>query len=210
MLQLDAQFDRLPLISILRGVRANQILSIAEGLYAAGMRIIEIPLNSPDALLSLELLAQTFSNELICGAGTVLSPQQVKDVQNAGGKIIVSPNCNVQVISATISRNLISLPGIASPSEAFSAIAAGASRLKLFPALSYGTSHLVALKSVLPSEVKMYPVGGVDETNLMSWINAGADGAGFGSSLYQADDCVDDVKSRALVLQQCWRDRHAS
>jgi len=205
---LDGEFDRLPLLSILRGVRPNQILSIAESLYNAGMRIIEIPLNSADALVSLELLAHRFSNELICGAGTVLSPEQVKDVQNAGGRIIVSPNCNTQVIRATISCNLISLPGIASPSEAFSAIAAGAKRLKLFPAQSYGVDHLRALKSVLPGQIKVYPVGGVDETNLALWIKAGADGAGFGSSLYRADDDARDVASRAMALQQCWRDTY--
>jgi 2-dehydro-3-deoxyphosphogalactonate aldolase len=200
--------EQLPLIAILRGVTPNQVFYIAEALIKAGIRVLEVPLNSPNALTSIEMLANEFSERLLLGAGTVTSTQQVQAVYDAGGKIIVSPNCDPQVISASLNKNLICIPGVATATDAFAAIAAGATRLKLFPAQTYGPNHLSALKSVLPAHIKMYPVGGVDESNLRQWLKAGADGFGFGSSLYQLGNTALQVQKRASSLCHLWEELH--
>jgi 2-dehydro-3-deoxyphosphogalactonate aldolase len=196
----ESTLDKNPIIGIVRGITPERVVGIAEVMMAAGIKVIEVPLNSPDALKSIELLAKNFDNELLCGAGTVTTTQQVNDVQNAGGQLIVSPNCNPAVIKSCIDENLICIPGIATASEAFCAIESGARRLKLFPAQTYGPGHLGALRAVLPADIKIYPVGGIDEGNTDTWLNAGASGFGFGSSLYQMNDSVRQVQVRALAL----------
>lgn len=202
------QLDQLPLIAILRGITPNQVLNIAEALIEAGIKVLEVPLNSPNALTSIEMLANEFAEQLLLGAGTVTSTQQVQLVYDTGAKLIVSPHCNPQIISASLNKNLSCMPGVATATEAYSAISAGASRLKLFPAHTYGPNHLSALKVVLPKHIKMYPVGGVDENNMCQWLNAGADGFGFGTALYRPGDTPSQVQKRALSLCCQWEELH--
>jgi 2-dehydro-3-deoxyphosphogalactonate aldolase len=200
--------EQMPLIAILRGVTPNQVLKIAEALIEAGIKVLEVPLNSPSALNSIEMLALEFSEKLLIGAGTVTSTQQVQEVHNVGGKLIVSPNCDPHVISTSLSKNMISMPGVASATDAFVAIDAGATRLKLFPAQTYGPNHLSALIAVLPAHIEIYPVGGVDESNLGQWLSAGAYGFGFGSSLYQPGNTAQHVQERASALCHLWEELH--
>ena len=202
------QLNELPLIAILRGVKTNEVLNIAYALVEAGIKVIEVPLNSPKALASIEILAHEFSEKLLIGAGTVTNPQQVQAVYNAGGKLIVSPNCDPQVISASLNKHLHCIPGVATATEVFAAITAGATRLKLFPAHTYGAKHLYALKAVIPAHIAIFPVGGVEESNLEQWIKSGADGFGFASALYRPGDNPSQVQQRASALIQLWEELH--
>ncbi|WP_304177443.1 2-dehydro-3-deoxy-6-phosphogalactonate aldolase [Phenylobacterium aquaticum] len=175
-----------PLVAILRGVTPDEVLEHAEILYAAGVRAIEVPLNSPDPLISIARLAAAFSDRAICGAGTVLAPGQVDAVAQAGGRLIVSPDTDASVIQRTVELGLASAPGFATATEAFAAIAAGARHLKLFPASTYGPGHLRQLRAVLPDDVAVLAVGGVGPDNMLDWWTAGAEGFGLGSELYKA------------------------
>jgi 2-dehydro-3-deoxyphosphogalactonate aldolase len=203
------QLNELPLIAILRGVKTNEVLNIAYALVEAGIKVIEVPLNSPKALASIEILAHEFSEKLLIGAGTVTSPQQVQAVCDAGGKLILSPNCDPKVISASLNMDLHCIPGVATATEVFAAITAGATRLKLFPAHTYGSKHLLALKAVIPEHIKIFPVGGVDESNLHQWLKNGADGFGFASALYRPGDTPSQVKKSASALYQLWEKLHS-
>ena len=162
-----------PMVAILRGVTPDEVVDISEALYEAGIRGIEVPFNSPDPLVSIERLSKHFGDRLVSGAGTVLTPQQVQQVADVGGKIIVSPNTNAAVIRKTVELGLYPAPGFATLSEAFTAIDAGATHLKLFPAVTYGTGHVRQMKAVLPKTAVVWAVGGVGAADMADWWAAG-------------------------------------
>jgi 2-dehydro-3-deoxyphosphogalactonate aldolase len=189
-----------PLIAILRGVTPDDVVDIGRALIDNGIRTIEVPLNSPHALESIQQLSQTFGSQCLCGAGTVLDSSQVDDVHASGGSLIVSPNTDARVIRRALSLGLTVMPGFATATEAFDAIAAGATSLKLFPAATYGTSHLQALRAVLPPGVRVYAVGGVGSRNLAEWVRAGVDGFGIGTDLFQPGRSAGDVARAAAAV----------
>ena len=197
------QFESLPplnLVGILRGVVPEKALEVAMALYAAGFRAIEVPLNSPQPFASVSALAGALPADCLVGAGTVLSGQDVHRTHAAGGRLVVAPNCDEQVIGAATQLGMQVMPGIATATEAFSAVRAGATQLKLFPASTYGPQHLRALRSVLPKEIKVFPVGGVTAEQIPGWLAAGAAGFGFGSELFRPEYSLDDIRQRAQLL----------
>ncbi|MCL4140064.1 UNVERIFIED_CONTAM: hypothetical protein GTU68_061311 [Idotea baltica] len=188
------------LIAILRGIKPDEVEKISEAIFESGISKIEVPLNSPNPFDSIERLANQFSNNAIVGAGTVLSAGQVIDVAQAGGQMVVSPNCNVKVIQATKENKLLSYPGVFTATECFEALNAGADGLKLFPASVLGIDGLKALKAVLPLDVITYGVSGIAPDNFQLWCDAGMTGFGMGSYLYKPGASVSEVKSRAEQL----------
>ncbi len=186
-----------PLVAIIRGVTPDEAEAVGEALYEAGIRIIEVPLNSPDPLKSIERLAGSLGERALVGAGTVLRPGQVADVQSAGGRLIVSPNTYVDVIAATVAAGLISCPGFFTPSEAFAALAAGAHALKLFPAEAATPAVVRAQRAVLPRDVPLLVVGGVKPDVLGAWLDAGADGFGLGSGVFKPGNTSAQVLENA-------------
>jgi 2-dehydro-3-deoxyphosphogalactonate aldolase len=187
------------MVAILRGLTTQRAAETGAALTAAGFRTIEVPLNSPDPFRSIELLAKAHPDCLV-GAGTVLSQDEVDRLHGAGGKLAVSPNCDAQVIRRALQFGMRVMPGIATATEAFTAIQAGATELKLFPASSYGAGHLRALKSVLPKHVRVYPVGGVGSQDIAAWLGSGADGFGFGGELFKPAYTLAEVAARAKGL----------
>ena len=175
------------LIGILRGIKPQQVLSVVDTLIEAGITQIEVTLNSPDPLQSLELMARHVADTALVGAGTVLSVEQVHAVADVGGQLIVSPNFNADVVAATKSRGMFSAPGVLTPSECFNALQAGADALKLFPAPQIGMDGLKAMRAVLPQQTQVWVVGGVNAETIGPWIQAGANGFGIGSTLYVPD-----------------------
>lgn len=190
-----------PLVAIVRGVTPTEVEAIGDAIHEGGIRIIEVPLNSPDPLASIELLSKKFGDEVLVGAGTVVDPTDVGRVWDAGGRIIVSPDSNLDVIAATAAIDLISSPGYFTPSEAFAAIEAGATALKLFPAEAASPAVLKAQRAVLPKDVPILIVGGVKPDNMRPWLNAGATGFGLGGGLYQPGQSPAETleKTRAYV-----------
>ena len=188
------------IIAILRGIQPGEVLEIGQALVDAGITTIEVPLNSPDPLKSINLLAEAFGDTAAIGAGTVLSPQDVADVANAGGRLIVSPDCNTSVIDATKAAGLASYPGVATPTECFAALRHGADGLKLFPSFLIGLKGLQAIKAVLPEGTKTYAVGGAGPDNFAEWLKVGIMGFGIGTSIYKAGFSVEDVRSRAEAI----------
>lgn len=173
------------IIAILRGVRPDEVAAIGEALVAAGIDRIEVPLNSPDPLRSIATLVETLAGRALIGAGTVLTPADVDAVRSAGGKLIVSPDCNPAVIDRTKELGLQSYPGTATPTECFTALRHGADGLKLFPAFLVGTKGIGAIRAVLPADTKTYAVGGVGPDNFRDWFAAGITGFGIGASIYK-------------------------
>jgi 2-dehydro-3-deoxyphosphogalactonate aldolase len=192
------------IIAILRGVQPEMVLEIGAALLDCGIRIIEVPLNSPQPLLSIERLASRFGGQALIGAGTVLSPEQVHDVAAAGGRLIVSPNMDRAVVERTLQQGLESLPGVMTATEAFSALAAGARHLKLFPASSVGPAHVRALRDVLPGDVRIWAVGGAGAANLRDWVAAGAAGVGVGGALFTPGTSTATLTQRARELVSAW------
>ena len=190
-----------PLVGIIRGVAPDDVEAIGAAIFDAGIRIIEVPLNSPDPLASIRKLSASFGDRALIGAGTVLDPGQVDEVKEAGGRLIVSPSTDPAVIRASVAAGLISCPGYFTPSEAFTAIAAGAQALKFFPAEAATPAVLRAQKAVLPNDVPVIVVGGVTPDSMRSWLDAGADGFGLGSGLYSPSQspAVTAEKARAYV-----------
>lgn len=184
------------MVAILRGLTPERAVETGAALVQAGFRSIEVPLNSPRPFDTIELLAAAHPDCLV-GAGTVLTAVDVNNVRAAGGRLIVSPNCDAQVIRHALGFGLRVMPGVATATEAFAAIHAGATELKLFPASTYGAGHLRALKSVLPKHVKMYPVGGIGSQDIAEWLASGADGFGFGGELFKPAYTLADVAARA-------------
>ncbi|ALN63789.1 KDPG and KHG aldolase family protein [Lysobacter antibioticus] len=184
-------------VAILRGIAPREVLAIAEALVTRGVGAIEVPLNSPEPFVSIELLQRAFGGDCLCGAGTVLDLGQVERLHAAGGRLLVAPNTNAAVIRRALELGLVPMPGVGSVSEAFEAIAAGADMLKLFPASTYGPGHVRALRAVLPQGVRICAVGGVDERNAAQWRHAGVDGYGLGSGLYRPGMTAEEVGRRA-------------
>ena len=187
-----------PIVAILRGVEPVHVLAIADRLWSAGIRAIEVPLNSPDPFRSIAALAKAERPaDSLVGAGTVLSVEDVRRTEEAGGRLIVAPNCDAAVIAEAGKLGLAVLPGIATATEAFSALRAGARQLKLFPAAALGPRFLKALAAVLPPNCQVFPVGGVGAEELYDWLAAGAAGFGFGSELFRPDYTIDAIDQRA-------------
>lgn len=195
---LEQAFAAAPIVAIIRGVRPDEVVAVAEALYEGGVRVVEVPMNSPEPLESIRRL-QAVAGRMVWGAGTVLDGKTVDAVADAGGQVIVSPNTDPSVIRQAIERRLTPMPGFGSASEAFAAIRAGARYLKLFPASTYGPDHLRALKAVLPPEAPVLPVGGVGPSAMAEWWAAGARGFGLGSDLYEPGRSLDEVRQRAAA-----------
>jgi 2-dehydro-3-deoxyphosphogalactonate aldolase len=200
---LASLLQELPLIAILRGIRPAEIAAAADALTGAGFRIIEIPLNSPDPLESIRHLAGRPG--LLTGAGTVLSPAEVEAVAAAGGRLMVAPNADREVIAAAKRHGMVALPGAATPSEAFAALAAGADGLKMFPAEILPPKAVKAWRAVLPREVPLLPVGGITPESMADYLAAGADGFGLGSALYKPGMSATELGGRATAFAAAWR-----
>ena len=198
---LHSYLDACPLIAILRGVKPDEVEAVAEAAYDGGLRIIEIPLNSPEPFRSIEVLAKSFGERALVGAGTVLDPADVARVRDAGGRLIVSPDTNASVIGATAAAGMISCPAFFTPSEAFLALRSGATALKLFPAEAATPAVLKAHLAVLPKDVTVLIVGGIKPDNMRRWMDAGATGFGLGSGLYKPGQPPSETldKARAYV-----------
>ena len=201
---LDDALAECGLVAILRGVQPAEAAGIGEALFAAGIRVLEVPLNSPDPFASIELLAKAASGRFMVGAGTVLKPEQVDLLHAAGGTLCVSPDCSPDVIARAIKLGLTPLPGVFTPTEAFAAIRAGASYIKLFPAEAASPAVLKAWRAVLPGNVHVLPVGGISAANMGDWLSAGAAGFGIGSSLFKPGDKPKDVSAKASALVAAW------
>jgi 2-dehydro-3-deoxyphosphogalactonate aldolase len=194
---LHRYLDQCPVIAIVRGVTPDEAEPIGQAIYDGGIRIIEVPLNSPDPLTSIERLAKKFGDSMLVGAGTVVERTQVEAVRQAGGRLVVAPNTNTDMISAAANAGMVSCPGYFTPSEAFSAHAAGATALKLFPAEAATPAFLKALLAVIPNDVPQIIVGGVNPDNMSPWLDAGATGFGLGSGLYKPGRSPADTLERA-------------
>jgi 2-dehydro-3-deoxyphosphogalactonate aldolase len=191
-------------VAILRGVRPEEVVRLGEALLEARIRLIEVPLNSPRALDSVAALADAIGTRALIGAGTVLTVAEADAVADAGGRLLVSPHCDPQIIRRGIERGLTVMPGFLSPSEAFAAITAGARDLKLFPARTVGAQHVAALKEVLPADVRVWAVGGVGADNLAEWLANGAAGVGVGGALYRPGITPEQIALRARQLVAAW------
>jgi 2-dehydro-3-deoxyphosphogalactonate aldolase len=191
------------LIAILRGVTPDEVLALGECLVDSGITTLEVPLNSPEPLRSLRLLADRFAGRAVIGAGTVLTPVQAEQVAQAGATLVLSPDMNPEVIVRTRSLGLTAMPGVATPTEAFRALAAGAQALKLFPADVLGVASLKAWRSVLPADVRIVAVGGISAGNAADFVAAGAAGVGVGGWLYQPGRPLAQIAQRARQLVQC-------
>lgn len=189
------------IIAIIRGVRPDEALAVTEAILSAGIETIEVPLNSPDPFKSIAMMADEFGDQALIGAGTVLTTRDVEAVADAGGRLVVSPDCNDAVIKATKAAGMLSAPGVFSPTECFAALRAGADMLKIFPAEIIGPKGIKAIRAVLPKDLKLYAVGGVSAANIGDWHLAGTSGFGIGSAIYKAGDDPATVadKARALV-----------
>lgn len=200
-MELSGWLARCPLIAILRGVRPTEVEAVAAALEAAGIAIVEVPLNSPTPLESIARLARGFGDRLLIGAGTVTERTQVEAVAEAGGRLLVTPHADPALVRAGKARGMLAVPGFFTPAEAFALLAAGADGLKLFPAEAASPSVLRALLAVLPAGTQLVPVGGMDAASVPAWRAAGAAGFGIGSALYRAGDDAATVgaKARSLV-----------
>lgn len=194
-------FAECPLVAIIRGVTPGEAKAIAGALYEGGIRIIEVPLNSPQPFESIRTIADAYGDRALVGAGTVLHPDDVARVKDAGGRLVVSPNTDIPVIEATVAAGLVSSPGYFTPSEAFDAILAGAHSIKLFPAEAASPKVVKAQKAVLPNDVPLIVVGGVTPESIPDWIGGGVDGFGLGGGLYKPGQDTETTlaKARAYV-----------
>jgi 2-dehydro-3-deoxyphosphogalactonate aldolase len=195
--ELQRRLSECPLVAIIRGVTPADAEAIGEAIYGAGIRIIEVPLNSPDPLESIGILARSLGDRALIGAGTVLSVDDVARVRDAGGRIIVSPNTDTEVIAAAAAAGLVSAPGFYTPSEGFEALKAGAHALKLFPAEAASPAVVKAMRAVLPKTVPVLVVGGVKPGNMRAYLDAGANGFGLGSGVYKPGQSAAEVAAQA-------------
>jgi len=195
---------RLPLIAILRGVKPAEVLAVADALLANSFTLIEVPLNSPDPLDSIAALSRHAGTRALVGAGTVLTTLQVRQVADAGGRLIVMPHADVVLIRAAKALGLTCLPGVATPTEAFAALAAGADGLKLFPAEAITPAIVKAWRAVLPAATRLYPVSGIQPQTMRPYLDAGANGFGLGSALYRPGDSPAQVAAHAARFVETW------
>ncbi len=202
--QFHAHMDSLPLMAILRGLKPEEALDVGQAIVNAGFHILEVPLNSPDPLRSIQILAAAFPHALV-GAGTVTTAQQVRDIKAAGGQLIISPHLDDNVVCEAVNLGLISLPGVATPSEAFKAIALGAHGLKLFPAEMISPAVVKSMRAVLPKHIRLIPVGGIGTHNMANYRNSGASGFGIGSALFAPGKSAKAVGESAAAFVQAWK-----
>ncbi len=200
-MDVRAWLERSPLVAILRGVQPAEVESICSALERAGISIVEVPLNSPRPLESISILSRSFGDRMLIGAGTLTTPSQVDEVAAAGGRLIVTPHADTEIVRAAKRAGLFACPGFFNPTEAFALLDAGADAIKLFPAEVLGPPMLKALRAVLPTGALIIPVGGVDADQIAPWMAAGALGLGVGSSIYRAGDdaAIVEAKGRALM-----------
>ena len=196
---------KLPLVAILRGLKPSEAPEILEALVGEGFALIEIPLNSPDPLASISAMRRLAPPEAFVGAGTVLSVADVEAVAGAGGDLVVTPNANAPVIARARALGLICLPGVATPTEAFAALEAGADGLKAFPAEMIGPAIVKAWRAVIPARVPILPVGGIGPANMAAYVAAGASGFGLGSAIYKPGDTAARVRDNAAAFVAAWR-----
>ena len=188
------------IIAILRGIKPDEAVEIASVLIQSGIDKIEVPLNSPYPLKSISAMVERFSDQALIGAGTVLNVEEVQQIAAIGAKLIVSPNCDLEVISATKEAGLLSYPGVMTPTECFAALKAGADGLKIFPSSLIGPDGVKAIRAVLPPLTEVLAVGGAGAENFDQWLQAGVDGFGIGSALYKPGMSADDVAAKAAAL----------
>ena len=205
MTSLETSLAELPLIAILRGVRPGEAVAVGQALFDAGFRIIEVPLNSPDPLQSIANLAAAFGDRALIGAGTVLSAEAVDEVAAANGRLIVMPHSDAAVITQPKAQTVLCLPGVATPTEAFAALAAGADGLKMFPGESLPPVVVKAWRAVLPAGLGLFPVGGISADKMADYRVAGATGFGLGSALYKPGMTAADVGLNAQSFVAAWR-----
>ena len=200
-MKLDEALERCPAVAILRGVRPDEILDHTEALKQAGMFGVEVPLNSPEPLVSIARMTEAFGADMACGAGTVLTRGMVDAASAAGARLIISPNTDIGVIARAVELGLDPAPGFATASEAFRALDAGARHLKLFPASTYGPGHVRQLKAVLPASVVVWAVGGVGEADMADYWAAGVRAFGIGSEVYRPGQAAEETgrKARRIV-----------
>jgi 2-dehydro-3-deoxyphosphogalactonate aldolase len=196
--------NTLPLVAILRGVKPEEAEAVGDSLIEAGFKIVEVPLNSPDPFKSIELIAKRLGERAIVGAGTVLKVSDVETLAAVGGQICISPNTNVEVIKRAKQLGLISFPAFFTPTEAFAAIDAGADAIKLFPAELAGPKGLKAMNAVIPRTTPVFPVGGIEPTNMGEYLSVGARGFGIGSSVYKPGDTAEIVYEKARAFVTAW------
>ena len=208
MTQLLAKFhahmDSLPLVAILRGLKPEEAFEVGQAILNAGFHILEVPLNSPDPLRSIQILAEAFPSALV-GAGTVTTAQQVRDIKAAGGQLIISPHLDDNVVCEAVNLGLISVPGVATPTEAFRAIALGAHGLKFFPAEMISPAVVKSMRAVLPAQIRLIPVGGIGTHNMANYRQCGASGFGIGSALFSPGKSAQAVGESARAFVQAWQ-----
>jgi len=201
--QFGAAMAQLPLVAILRGIGPAEAPAVGDALVASGWRLLEVPLNSPEPLRSIELLAARCSDALV-GAGTVLEASQVGEIHRAGARLVIAPNFNPEVAAEARRLGMAYVPGVLTPSEAFAALAAGAAALKLFPAEMISPAAVKAMRAVIPASVMLLPVGGIHPGNMASYRAAGASGFGIGSALFKPGTTAEEVKAAALRFKSAW------
>jgi 2-dehydro-3-deoxyphosphogalactonate aldolase len=192
------------LVAILRGIQPQEAVEISKAIFEAGIEAIEVPLNSPDPFASIERIVAALPTPALVGAGTVLTPRQVDDLNRAGGRLLVSPNIDAEVMARAADFNLTTMPGVFTPTEAFLALRLGASALKFFPASALGPQGIAAIRAVLPAETIVGAVGGVSEKDFDSFSRIGVRTFGLGSSLYKPGMTVDAVRERAIAAVAVW------
>jgi len=202
---IEPFLDRLPLVAILRGVTPDEVVEVSCALVDAGFAIVEVPLNSPHPLESIARLHAKFGDEILIGAGTVMSPAQVKEIAAAGGRLIVMPHGDADVVRAAKGAGLACIPGIATPTEGFAALANGADALKLFPAELLTPAVLKSMRAVFPSTTRFLPVGGITPDSMASYVAAGAAGFGLGGALYRRGDEPSRVAANARDFVAAWK-----
>lgn len=201
----DAKFikpNTRPLIAILRGITESEIPAVSEVLINEGISIIEVPLNSPDALKSIKYLVDKYGEEYLVGGGTITTPYEAKSVIDTGAKLVVTPNFNSEVIKSSVDSGCICLPGVLTPTEAFAALSEGAQGLKIFPVSQMGVANFQALMSVLPADTSCFPVGGIssEASTMLPYLKAGAAGFGIGTSLYKVGISLGELRERARMI----------
>jgi len=201
----ELMLPAMPLVAILRGLQPERATEVGDILYQAGFRLLEVPLNRPGALAAMQAMRRHLPADALVGAGTVLSVEQANAVAEAGGQLVISPDCNPLVIARTRELGLLSIPGAATPSEAFAALRAGAHAVKAFPAEGLPPEVIKAWRTVLPPELPILPVGGITPERLIPYLRAGANGFGLGGALYQPDMALPELAERAAVFAAAWR-----